>query len=54
MPVKKCEDDGKPGWKWGDQGKCYTYTAGSEASSAAAKAKAIKQGLAATDGRLED
>ena len=24
MPIKKCTIDGKSGFKWGDQGKCYT------------------------------
>lgn len=24
MPLKKCVVNGKQGWKWGDEGKCYT------------------------------
>ena len=48
MPIKACSMDGKPGYKWGDSGKCYTYTPGSEASKKAAKAKAIKQAVAAS------
>lgn len=24
MPVQECTKDGKKGWKWGKQGKCYT------------------------------
>lgn len=24
MPIKKCEKNGKPGYKWGDEGYCYT------------------------------
>lgn len=47
MPVMKCQVDNKPGWKWGEHGKCYTYTAGDEAGSDAAKKKAEKQGAAA-------
>lgn len=47
MPIKTCTSGGKPGYKWGDTGKCYTYTAGNEASRKAAKAKAIKQAVAA-------
>lgn len=39
MPVKKCTIDGKPGYKWGDQGKCYT---GPDAEK-----KAMIQGVAA-------
>lgn len=38
MPVKKCNKDGKSGYKWGDQGRCYT--------GPGAKKKAIKQGMA--------
>jgi len=46
MPLKRCQDDEKPGWKWGDEGKCYTYTAGSEASEMAARKKAMAQAAA--------
>lgn len=35
MPLKQCGDNG---WKWGDQGKCFT--------GPGAKKKAIKQGIA--------
>ena len=38
MPLKKCSEDKQSGWKWGDQGKCYTGPEG--------KKKAIKQGVA--------
>lgn len=46
MPLMKCRKDDKPGWKYGDSGVCYTYKAGNEKSEAAAKLKAIKQGIA--------
>ena len=46
MPVKGCQENGKPGFKWGDQGKCYTYTPGNEVSKKRAHDKAIKQGRA--------
>lgn len=46
MPVKECNEDGKPGFKWGDEGKCYTYTRGDRDSKERAKAKAAKQGRA--------
>lgn len=46
MPVQKCQANNKPGYKWGQQGKCYTYTKGSKSSEAAALAKAAKQGRA--------
>jgi len=45
MPVKRCRLDDKPGWKYGDSGKCYTYTAGNKKSESAAKLKAAKQGF---------
>ena len=38
MPLKKCSEDKQSGWKWGDQGKCYTGPEG--------KKKAIRQGIA--------
>ncbi len=47
MPVQACQLDGKPGFKWGGKGKCYTYTAGSLRSKARARLKAEAQGRAA-------
>jgi len=38
MPVQRCTKNGKPGWRWGKSGKCYT--------GSGAKAKAAKQGAA--------
>jgi len=46
MPVKECTKDGKPGYKWGDKGFCYTYVLGNEKSRRAAIARAIAQGRA--------
>lgn len=46
MPLKRCEINDKPGWKWGDQGACYGYTAGDEASETAARKKALAQAAA--------
>ena len=46
MPLKRCETDDKPGWKWGDAGKCYPYTAGDESSETRAKKKALAQAAA--------
>ena len=46
MPFKRCNENGKSGWKWGDRGKCYTYTAGNEESENQAKLKAAKQAVA--------
>jgi phage head maturation protease len=49
MPLNRCQDDDKPGWKWGDEGKCYTYTAGDEVSEKAARKKAMAQAAAMGD-----
>jgi hypothetical protein len=38
MPLKKCSNNGKSGWKWGSSGKCFTGPSG--------KKKAISQGIA--------
>ncbi|NVM36704.1 MAG: hypothetical protein HWN81_14000 [Candidatus Lokiarchaeota archaeon] len=37
MPLKKCSENNKSGWKWGDSGKCFVGPDG--------KKKAIKQGI---------
>lgn len=46
MPVKRSTKNGKPCYKTGETGKCYTYKAGDKASRERAKKKAIKQELA--------
>ena len=46
MPVQQCTRNGKPGYKWGEQGYCYTYTPGSDRSKRRAKQKATEQGRA--------
>ena len=46
MPLVRCQEDGKPGWKFGESGKCYTYTENDKSSEATAKLKAAKQGIA--------
>jgi hypothetical protein len=40
MPVKQCELDNKPGFKWGEEGTCYTYD--DPVSKNIARNKAIK------------
>jgi len=47
MPINSCSNNGKPGYKWGSEGMCYTYTSGDEGSMKRAKNKARLQGLAA-------
>ena len=46
MPVQVCQADGKPGYRWGERGKCYTYTPGNRRRKAAARLKAEMQGKA--------
>jgi hypothetical protein len=46
MPVKSCSENGNPGFKWGDSGKCYIYEKGNPKSMGEAKRKATIQGLA--------
>jgi hypothetical protein len=45
MPIKDCQEDNKSGYKWGDEGKCYTYTPNNEGSRRNAKKSAIIQSL---------
>jgi len=46
MPVQECQEDNKPGFKWGITGKCYTYTEGDDASRKKARENAGEQGRA--------
>lgn len=46
MPVRRCYQNGKPGYQYGESGKCYTYAPGDEADRKAAKEKAHLQGAA--------
>jgi hypothetical protein len=49
MPVQSCEENNKPGYKWGQQGKCYTYNPDNEGQRRKAKQYAIIQGYAVGD-----
>lgn len=44
FPLKRCQRDGSKGWKYGDDGYCYTRA--EEGSDEQAKEKARKQGEA--------
>lgn len=47
MPLMHCTgEDGKPGWRWGEEGACYTYVTGNKMSMMKAKKKAIGQAVA--------
>ena len=47
MPVQRCALEGRPGFKWGERGRCYAYEAGDRASRERAREKAEAQGRAA-------
>jgi hypothetical protein len=47
MPVNSCSSNGKPGYKFGESGTCYTYTPGDASSRKSAKDKATAQERAA-------
>ena len=53
MPVQSCRDNGKPGFKWGTEGKCYTYRANDESSRQRARAAAERQGRAVEANRTK-
>lgn len=46
MPVQPCREDGQPGFKWGESGKCYKYTSGDDRSRERARELAARQGRA--------
>lgn len=50
MPVQPCNENGKPGYRWGEAGKCYTYTPGNRRGRADARVKAEVQGYAVEKG----
>ena len=55
MPIISCELDGKPGYKWGQSGKCYTFTPGDVDDMKSARSMASAQGTAAyASGYTED
>lgn len=43
MPLMACRENGKPGYKWGESGKCYTYTPNDPVSRTQARNKALAQ-----------
>jgi len=54
MPVMRCSDKGKPGYKYGESGKCYTYTPGNMSEEKEAKKNAYLQGVAIGGGKLPE
>ncbi len=43
MPVEPCKLDDTPGFRYGTNGKCYTYDSSSELSKKEAFQKAMRQ-----------
>jgi hypothetical protein len=54
MPEQACTENGKNGWRWGTQGKCYVYPDGDEKASGKAKQQAFLQGAAITKGKMTE
>lgn len=46
MPLMPCRRDYKPGYKWGEEGHCYTYTPGDGPAKERARQRALAQGRA--------
>jgi hypothetical protein len=46
MPVMRCSEESRPGFRWGSEGKCYTYAPGDPASRERARRQAERQGRA--------
>lgn len=51
MPVEACDEDGKPGYRYGKKGACYTYRRGDLKSEKEAHDKAVAQGKAIEKGK---
>lgn len=49
MPIQECQSGNKRGYKWGEKGKCYTYTQDDFQSRLTARRKALAQGIASGD-----
>jgi len=47
MPIERCTLDGRPGFRWSKNGKCYAYSPNSPGDRKRARMKAARQGAAA-------
>jgi hypothetical protein len=45
MPIKSCKVGDKPGFRWGDTNKCWTYEPNNEESRKKAKKQVIRQAI---------
>lgn len=46
MPVQRCQHNGRPGFRWGERGRCFTYAPGDQAGLERARERAAAQGRA--------
>ena len=46
MPIMSCTKNNKNGYKWGKNGKCYTYIPNNKKSKKSARKKAARQAAA--------
>lgn len=46
MPVQQCREKGRPGFRWGESGKCYTYDPSNKRARLRARLQAEAQGEA--------
>ena len=55
MPMERCVAKSRPGFRWGVQGKCFTYAPNDDAGRRRARGQAERQGHAiqAARGRRE-
>lgn len=54
MPIKACRENDEPGFKWGDEGKCFTYIPGQIETKEQARTKAVEQGRAIEANKSKD
>lgn len=46
MPLERCNAEGRPGFRWGQGGRCYTYRQGNGDARVRARGRALRQGRA--------
>ena len=54
MPIKNCQKNNKKGFKWGDNGACYSYNANDPSSRKRAMDKAMRQARAIEANKYND
>ena len=49
MPAVKCSVNGEDGWKWGEEGKCYTGENGKQEAEIQGRAISMNKKMLFTD-----